>query len=134
MVSPRIRRGEGLAGLDDPFLGPLDLGWNDVAKGLDLNAVDVEEILNVGRAHAPHADEADADAGKRSGGESGPAFARNPALIAEKRLETGQDSAHAGGPGGGGFQKITAVLNAGAGGIVFHVILLAGIRPADGRE
>ncbi len=121
----RVGRGKGLARGDDPLLGPFDLGRDDVAEGFDLDAVDVEEVLDMGRAHAPDSNEADPDDRDRGGLEGRAAFAGNlRQRRAEQRLEAGQGGADAGHSGGGGFKKITAFVG---GGIVFHRFLLGGL-------
>ena len=86
----------GLPGLDDPFLGPLDVGRPDVADGLDLDAFDVEVVLDVGRAHAADADEPDLDGGDGRGLELGPGLPRGRGGIPAFETEPGHGRTQAG--------------------------------------
>jgi hypothetical protein len=86
-LSVRITGRLRLPGLDDPFLGPFHVGRADVTDGLDLDALDIEVVLDVGRTHAADADEADLDGGDGRGRELRSGLARNGRLGLE--AETG---------------------------------------------
>ena len=60
-IAARIARRLGVAGLGDPALNSGHFLRDDVADGGDLDARDFQEVADVGRAHAPHADHAQAD-------------------------------------------------------------------------
>ncbi len=60
-VAPGIAFGLGASGLDTPLLDAGYLFLDDIADGLDFDALDLHEVPHVGRAHAPDSDKPDPD-------------------------------------------------------------------------
>jgi hypothetical protein len=60
-IAAKIAFGLRLARLNHPLLDAADFFFDEVADSLDFNSLDLEEVLDMVRAHVANADKPDAD-------------------------------------------------------------------------